>query len=57
VDIDLPVTGSCPTPLARDNFPTIAECVRTSAARPRIAPVHDEHAAVLERIAGIGVPR
>lgn len=56
MDIDLPVTGSFSTPLARGGFPVIAECVRTSAASPRIAPVRDEHVAGLERIVGIGVP-
>lgn len=56
MDIGLPVTGSCPTPLARGDFPTIAECIRRSAVRPRIVPVHDEQVAGLERIVGIGVP-
>ena len=56
-DIYLLVTASFSTPLARDEFPAIAECVRRSAARPRIAPVYAEHVAGLEGIRRIGVPR
>ena len=57
VDIYLLVTASFSTPLARGDFPAIAECVRRSAERPRIAPILQAHLAGLERIGKVGVPR
>lgn len=42
--------------LAAGEFPAIEECVRRSAERPRIAPIHAEHLKGLERIDHIGVP-
>lgn len=56
-DIYLLVAGSFSRKLADGDFPAIEECMRLTAARPRIAPVWEDHMAGLKRIVKTGVPK